>query len=337
METRLLDPMRLALALAFGLASLLSQPAVWAQSPFITTPPDPEAVIQAVMEVQDRHTDQLLRKSGVVGTATTMLPDGQYAVKVLTRYRGVERALPAFLDGIPVTVEEVGEIRALAFTGKYDPVPVGVSIGNINECAAGTNGAVVTKNGNPYVLSNNHVLARSNSAAIGEDIGQPGRYDSIPQCEVGFPNHIADLSQFKKIKWGFFGNNRIDAAIAQFKPGTAYSCDTACGDTPGTGPVAPVLAMGVKKCGRTTELTNGTVTGLNVTVLVSYGLGKYARFTGQVQFSDLSEPGDSGSLIVTNDVGNNPVALLFAGSATTTIGNPIGEVLSYFGASICGS
>ncbi|MGH8591022.1 MAG: hypothetical protein ACREXX_17355, partial [Gammaproteobacteria bacterium] len=77
--------MRFALAFVSGLAWLLSQSAVWAQNPFITAPPDQDPRIQAVMEVQDRHTDRLLRIPGVVGTAATILPDGQYAVKVLTR------------------------------------------------------------------------------------------------------------------------------------------------------------------------------------------------------------------------------------------------------------
>lgn len=337
MNRPLIYPMRFALAFVSGLACLLSQHAVWAQSPFITARPDQDPMIQAVMEVQDRHTDHLLRISGVVGTATTILPDGQYAVKVLTRYRGVGRALPAFLEDMPVAVEEVGDIRALAFTGKFDPVTAGVSMGNKNECASGTNGAVVKKNGVAYFLSNNHVFARQNKAAIGEDIVQPGRFDSVPQCDTAFPTHVADLSESKKIQFGFFGNNKIDAAIAGIKPGIAYECYTQCGYTPGSTPVAASMGMGVKKCGRTTMLTTGTVTGLNVTVLVSYGGGKRARFTGQLQFSDISDPGDSGSLIVNDDVTNDPVALLFAGSATTTIGNPIGEVLSNFGASICAS
>ena len=92
--------------------------------------------------------------------------------------------------------------------------------------------------------------------------------------------------------------------------------------------------MDVKKCGRTTELTSGTVTGVNVTLYVSYSGGESARFVKQIQFSDISDSGDSGSLIVTNDGTNRPVALLFAGSATT-IGNPISEVTNYFGVTIC--
>jgi hypothetical protein len=95
------------------------------------------------------------------------------------------------------------------------------------------------------------------------------------------------------------------------------------------------LGMDVKKCGRTTELTSGTVTGVNVTVYISYSGGKIARFVKQIQFSDISEPGGSGSLIVANDGTNDPVALLFAGSDTTTIGNPINDVLDNFNVSIC--
>jgi hypothetical protein len=47
-----------------------------------------------------------------------------------------------------------------------------------------------------------------------------------------------------------------------------------------------------------------------------------------INSSTFSAGGDSGSLIVTNNASHNPVALLFAGSSTTTIGNPINEVLS---------
>jgi hypothetical protein len=314
---------------ATSLACLLSLSTSWAQSPFI----DP--TIQEVIQIQDRHTDWLLQIPGVVGTETTILPDGQYAIKILTRYLGVEKDLPESLEGVPVVVEEVGEIRALGFTDKYNPVLAGVSMSNKNECAAGTNGAVVTKNGVSYFLSNNHVFARQNKAAIGEDIVQPGRYDSVPQCDINFPNHVADLSQFKNISWGSLSSNNIDAAIAQIQSGTSFTCETACGYTPSNTPATASLGMDVKKCGRTTELTSGTVTGVNVTLYVSYSGGESARFVKQIQFSDISDSGDSGSLIVTNDGTSQPVALLFAGSATTTISNPISEVTNYFGVTIC--
>jgi hypothetical protein len=239
-------------------------------------------------------------------------------------------------------VEAVGEIKALSYTGRYRPVQEGVSGGNINDrrkvgpyvsCSGGTIGCVVQKNGNSYFLSNNHVFARENKAAIGEDIVQPGLIEV--NCSQISNDVVADLSEFKSITFKRNANNKIDAAIAMIRPGIDFSCGMICGYTPSATPVTAALNMAVKKCGRTTEYTTGTVNGLNVTVLISYSKGT-ARFIGQVQFTDMSDSGDSGSLIVTQS-GNNPVALLFAGSSTTTIGNPIQDVLSNFGVTVCGN
>jgi hypothetical protein len=292
--------------------------------------------LRAAMAVQNRHTRTLLAMRGVIGTATTRLPDGRYAVKILTKRAGLEASLPRSLDGFPVVVEAVGEVRALGFTGTYRPVPIGVSVGNIAECASGTIGAVVTKGGKMYFLSNNHVFARQNQARIGEDIVQPGRFDEDPQCNIDPSKVVADLAEFKRINFGrraFQSPNVIDAAIAEIRPGTDFVCSTLTGYTPSSVPAMAHLGMSVKKTGRTTGLTTGTVTGVNVTIVVTYP--KPALFVGQIQFTDIADPGDSGSLIVTNDSSNRPVALLFAGSDTATFGNPIGAVLENFGVTIC--
>ncbi|MFN8527568.1 MAG: hypothetical protein U0670_03040 [Anaerolineae bacterium] len=93
---------------------------------------------------------------------------------------------------------------------------------------------------------------------------------------------------------------------------------------------APVLGMKVRKYGRTTEYTEGTITLMNATVDIAYSTAagqKTARFTGQVITTAMSQGGDSGSLIV--DVAeNSAVGLLFAGSAQATIFTPIDTVLS---------
>ncbi len=76
---------------------------------------------------------------------------------------------------------------------------------------------------------------------------------------------------------------------------------------------------------------------INFTGNVGYGGGRVAKFVNQmITTSGFSRPGDSGSLIVTNDASANPVALLFAGTSDgTTVGNPIGDVLTRFSATIC--
>src|SRR4030095_8607309 len=104
----------------------------------------------------------------------------------------------------------------------------------------------------------------------------------------------------------------------------------------------------VKKSGRTTGLTRSKVTGLNATIRVTYenecaGSTAFTKtFTGQIVLSNSGSKflnsGDSGSLLV-EDVSVQPRAagLLYAGSSTTAIANPIGEVLSYVGSMLGGT
>src|SRR5215471_10030810 len=62
------------------------------------------------------------------------------------------------------------------------PVKLGTSGGNVDDkstgfCCGGTLGALIVRNGTFYILSNNHVLARSDQASAGEPISQPGLID----------------------------------------------------------------------------------------------------------------------------------------------------------------
>ena len=86
------------------------------------------------------------------------------------------------------------------------------------------------------------------------------------------------------------------------------------------------LGMEVRKQGRTTGYTEGTVTLMNATVDVSYGEDSQARFVGQVITTPMSQGGDSGALIVERD-SLNAVGLLFAGSRRATIFTPMQTVL----------
>src|SRR5260370_10610524 len=104
--------------------------------------------------------------------------------------------------------------------------------------------------------------------------------------------------------------------------------------------VNALLGLNVQKYGRTTHLTHGQITGVNATVTVCYENAclKSARYGDQLIISPGGFSGgwDSGSLIVTDDANLNPVALLFAGSATVTIANRIDLVLNRFGVMIDG-
>jgi hypothetical protein len=90
------------------------------------------------------------------------------------------------------------------------------------------------------------------------------------------------------------------------------------------------------------------VSGLNATVSVSYedecagALAFTQTFTGQIIISNRGSRflagGDSGSLMVENSDSNpRAVGLLFAGSSTLAVANPIDEVLEFFGATMVGN
>ena len=219
-------------------------------------------------------------------------------------------------------------------TASADPLTsFGVSGGNVKDistlfCCSGTLGSLVTDpTGGLFILSNNHVLARSDAAAIGEVISQPGLVDF--QCRV--PPTVANLTAFPSL------TSNVDAAIARLSDGSPMdpNGNIAVIHRISNAPKLPFVGMDVEKVGRTTGRTTGTVSSFNTNVRVQYqarcGQGRKftISFTNQVVVTSgsFSAGGDSGSLIVTSD-SKQPVALLFAGSSTTTIGNPICEVLS---------
>ena len=214
----------------------------------------------------------------------------------------------------------------------------GVSGGNINDtskrfCCSGTLGSLVTDGTRNYILSNNHVLARSDQAAVGEDISQPGLIDN--GCRV--PAIVADFTVAPAL-----GSN-VDAAIAELRSGAMNTSGFIEDIGPPSSVVrAPAVGLAVAKSGRTSGFTTGAIGSINASISVQYqqrcGQGKKFNvpYTNQVVInsSTFSAGGDSGSLIVSNDSCHQPVALLFAGSSTTTIGNPISQVISRVGTAL---
>src|SRR5690606_4164211 len=208
------------------------------------------------------------------------------------------------------------------------------------DITAGTIGAKVKdSSGNVYILSNNHVLANSNNASIGDATLQPGPFDGGT-----LNDQIGTLADFQTIVMGG-ASNTMDAAIALVPDGANLSGATPSGayGAPGTSVYSGnLLNKGVQKYGRTTGHTTGTVTETNVTVSVCYvprgmfSCAQAATFTGQIGISPgtFSAGGDSGSLIVTNDGSRDLVGLLYAGSSTRTLANPIAPVLQRFGVTI---
>ena len=342
----------MASAIGFVVIALLS---ISAQAAPPDWPPPGLAIAEAA---KAKHSDELLGTEGVVGHGITVGKNGQAEIVVFTD-RPLVVDVPRSLDGVPVNARFTGRFFALAPgpcsgppsqrppecfgdtdpgvdpTARFSrPVPIGVSTGH-PDITAGTIGARVVDGPNVYALSNNHVFANSNDASLDDDILQPGSFDG----GVAPDDVYATLYDFVLIDFSG-GENIMDAAIAATDQlGNATPSDGY--GTPTTVTTAPSVGLAVKKYGRTTGQTEGTVEAINATVNVCYeGLincSKLATFVEQIIIVDgsFSAGGDSGSLVVTAD-GNSPVALLFAGSSSHTIASPIDAVLEEFSVTIDG-
>ncbi|MDL1955997.1 MAG: S1 family peptidase [Candidatus Desulfofervidus auxilii] len=233
-----------------------------------------------------------------------------------------EAIIPAEYEGIPLDVEEVGKIEAQVFKTRLRPARPGYSIGHYR-ITAGTFGCLVKDVccSEIYILSNNHVLANSNIARIGDPILQPGRYDG-----GSLPNDlIANLRRFVRINFGDRDRyNLVDAAIAKPIEIRMVRADIINIGIP-NGCAEVALGMSVKKSGRTTQTTIGKVIGTDVSIVVNYGGGRIAYFRDQILTTNMSAGGDSGSILLDTD--GRVVGLLFAGSSRVTVHNKIQNVL----------
>lgn len=240
------------------------------------------------------------------------LPASRYVPPKLTVYN----ALEGKDQEITTDVIETGPMFALAYTGRYRPAPGGVSVGHA-QTTAGTLGGYVQdqESGDLLILSNNHVLANQNNCQAGDPIFQQGPLD-------GGQEPIATLLRWVPLDFSSNGSNLVDAAVA--KPLSEGFADLAILSL-GPGPNAlasAALGMAVQKCGRTTERTvGGKITCLDASFRVDYAYGgtRRAAFRDLMVISSagrFSQPGDSGSFIVTDEIDPKLTGLLFAGNAS---------------------
>lgn len=313
--------------------------------------------LAVVQEVKEAHEEELLTLPNVVGVGVGFKESGgettdtlavvvyvrkKYAASSLRKADTVRESLTApeevdvppvsseaqaktlDLDGeeVPTDVKEVGEIFAESYRARVRPAVPGYSIGHF-KITAGTFGCLVREACDPctvHILSNNHVLANSNAASIGDPILQPGPFDggTYPR------DRIARLSKFVPIWFGSQTRyNLVDAALA--RPDDArYVMASIVGLGVPKGTVEATLGMEVVKSGRTTQTTAGKVIDVNATIAVNYGVG-IAYFRNQILTTDMSDGGDSGSTLLSR-ADQKATGLLFAGSSQVTVHNHIENV-----------
>ncbi|WP_189260142.1 serine protease, partial [Lentzea flava] len=171
-----------------------------------------------------------------------------------------------------------------------------------------------------YVLSNNHVLANCNDAAIGDPILQPAPAD-------GGTHHsdtLARLARFVPIKFGTDRTtmpiNMVDAAIAETRFDQVDRRVHWIGEPRHTNP-APMIGQALQASGRASHYSTSRVVAVNATVIVHYPGGRTARFAKQILSPAMTTAGDSGALGL--DTERRPVGLLFAHSPRVSVFNPV--------------
>lgn len=322
--------------------------------------------VREVIDLQEAATPALMYDEEVLGTAVGQDDDGEIALHVYVNLEGKHvadtiRNIPRNLGRTRVTVVLTEPFRAMGAktagishkTKQAYPIQLGTSGGWRYDlangyCCGGTLGSLIQKGSAQYILSNYHVfesdiISGGNGivAKTGDPIVQPGLIDV--RCNAANAQNVGNLEVHKSLP----GNN-VDASIAQVIPGMVRT-DGAILEIGAisAATIAPSINQAVKKSGRTTGLSRSSISGLNATVSVAYdnecagGAAFTKTFTGQIIVKNKSSrflaAGDSGSLMV-QDVTTNPkaVGLLFAGSNTLAVANPIGEVLNFFGATMVG-
>jgi hypothetical protein len=260
------------------------------------------------------------------------LSPSPYGARVAVRLqRDADRALLPDLGhaaAAEVEVRVIGPVRPLSSPGQLQqrvrPLRPGLSVAHFS-VSAGTLGGFVRTPAGLAMLSNNHVLAASNAAAVGDPVLQPGPADG---GDAG--DRVATLADFRRLLAG--GTNLVDAAVAMLDRGI----DAEPGDLPGgrlLGSVPAGLDLdpdeAVEKVGRTTGHTHGRITAVEVDgVAVQYDSAVY-RFDDQIEIEGragaFSAGGDSGS-VIWRSRDRAPVGLLFAGSE---IGGPAGTGVTF--------
>lgn len=323
-----------------------------------------DPIIRA-LAAQERHMNTLLALRQVVGVGTGFRVRRGKQTKEVCVQVFVNRKMPPealsdhelvpeelqSLEGesVGTDVAEVSTLDAQQDTARYRPVPGGCSIGPEASVSAGTLGGWACDNldDTTVLLTNNHVISSLDTMPVLRRVLQPGRLDGgiLPDDVIGELKRDVTVNTVPNVAGANPAASVVDAAIGTIE--AERTDDITQLDVPVIYEIqAPMIGMNVQKRGRTTRLTtNGQVTTINATLLITYqnrtrlGRIQNAFIVTSTDGNVFSSPGDSGSLILNQTAGELAgtfpvVGLLFAGG-TNAAGTPItigNDINSVFGA-----
>lgn len=294
--------------------------------------------------------DDLLRRPGI--TAVDVGPKivagkrtDQMAIRVFVAEKkkrvAPDEKIPEAIEGIKTDVIQMSfklnvermrqlDVSLMADTTRYTTLRGGIGIGPCraifleppevpapgNFVFVGTLGAMVRDNGtgDRMMLTNFHVAAVNNAWSAGDTIAQPSRVDG-GTC----PADVVGTLERAVITGTTAGNGPgVDGAVIRISDRPSRCEIVDIGVVRGTN--TATLGMAVRKRGRTTGLTHGTVDSIDLTVSVPYGDGigtillddQIGIDADTVQSPAFGLGGDSGSVVV--DANNRVLGLYFAGN-----------------------
>jgi hypothetical protein len=275
--------------------------------------------------------------------------------------------IPPEIEDVLTDVVQTGIIHAYAVNrrGRVRPVRPGVSISHAMG-TAGTLGCVVQRNGELFLVSNNHILAMLNQANIGDPILQPGPSDGgtlddqIAELEAFVPLHFlveepepsqptpepepagcaaAVARTLNAISQAFGGEPSVAptglapqalaaniADAALARPIRPELIDASIVEVGIPGGTAPLQLHG-------TVVKSGRTTGLTSGQVLQMDVMIDVQYpTGKVRFVDqivttpMSRPGDSGSPVLDRE--RRIIGLIFSGSDQASVISPIDNILT---------
>ena len=299
-----------------------------------------KAQLVGVIADEEHRTITILTKGAVGPRIVEHLPDEMNGVAVA--YIG-----GADIETNPPAAPAASTIGHPPYYLHGGRIACGSSVTAAPVYRAGTLGCLVTTDDETLCgLTNNHVTGDCNHTLVGMHILSPAPMDADPSGPA--PTGIGRHQRFVTLQSGDPQQvqvQELDVALFSITNHSLVSSKQGSGlfDTPDTD-TSPAGRVRVKKVGRTTGLTHGEVVGPWVTPLpVSYKSSQFSsvvHFTGAWAVKSLdaepfSSPGDSGSLVVTED-GRHAVGLIFAGAGQVSLMMAIASVLGNLNVTLVG-
>jgi hypothetical protein len=297
-------------------------------------------------ETMKKYDNRLMNSvPGAVGVGIKYHPDGGRGTLVIMvdKLRHSNKHMHNKMLGVlKVEVVETGIIRPLAGnTLKYRPVPGGASIGRADGGTGTVSCLVIDIQGRRRIMSNRHVLAKSNLVYggmsyygdYGDDIIQPGDVDNGSVIT----DKLGTLSFTNNIWLGYTQYNYIDAALCAPTDDNQITDSHLDMERVTTYRALTNADIGKPVCisGRTSGYQETTISYFSGSIGVVTGEGT-AYYDDQIVTPGISSAGDSGCLLVDKYTGE-AVGLLFAGSESVSVYNRISLVFSTYGLSFIAS